>query len=116
MTLVGYGKMVGYNLEAAEELQKEGISCEVSGPVDKCMSSSKFSSIDDRRRQLFLLTKSLITFGLLLAKPSVTPHSCTAAVSCSYIGFGNVWEEKGVRGQRNALICNPSLVRNSTVQ
>lgn len=30
VTLVGYGKMVGYNLEAAEELQKEGISCEVS--------------------------------------------------------------------------------------
>ena len=29
MTLVGYGKMVGYNLDAAEELQKEGISCEV---------------------------------------------------------------------------------------
>jgi len=30
VTLVGYGKMVGYNLDAAEELQKEGISCEVS--------------------------------------------------------------------------------------
>ena len=29
VTLVGYGKMVGYNLDAAEELQKEGISCEV---------------------------------------------------------------------------------------
>ncbi len=26
VTLVGYGKMVGYNLDAAEELQKEGIS------------------------------------------------------------------------------------------
>lgn len=30
MTLVGYGKMVGYNLKAAEQLEKEGISCEVS--------------------------------------------------------------------------------------
>ena len=30
VTLVGYGKMVGYNLEAAEQLEKEGISCEVS--------------------------------------------------------------------------------------
>lgn len=29
VTLVGYGKMVGYNLEAAEQLEKEGISCEV---------------------------------------------------------------------------------------
>lgn len=33
VTLVGYGKMVGYNLDAAEELQKEGISCEVSQPL-----------------------------------------------------------------------------------
>lgn len=30
VTLVGYGKMVGYNLKAAEQLEKEGISCEVS--------------------------------------------------------------------------------------
>ena len=29
VTLVGYGKMVGYNLKAAEQLEKEGISCEV---------------------------------------------------------------------------------------
>lgn len=32
VTLVGYGKMVGYNLDAAEELQKDGISCEVGLP------------------------------------------------------------------------------------
>lgn len=30
VTLVGYGKMVGFNLKAAEQLEKEGISCEVS--------------------------------------------------------------------------------------
>lgn len=29
ITLVGFGKMVGYNLKAAELLEKEGISCEV---------------------------------------------------------------------------------------
>ena len=33
VTLVGYGKMVGYNLDAAEQLEKEGISCEVSMTV-----------------------------------------------------------------------------------
>ena len=30
VTLVAFGKLVGYNLKAAEELEKEGISCEVS--------------------------------------------------------------------------------------
>ena len=30
ITLVGFGKMVGYNLDAAKELEKEGISAEVS--------------------------------------------------------------------------------------
>ena len=40
VTLVGYGKMVGYNLDAAEELQKEGISCEVSQPLVWCVSRS----------------------------------------------------------------------------
>eukprot|EP00887_Chlorella_sp_A99_P006168 scaffold3.g6168.t1 len=29
VTLVGFGKMVGYNLKAAEMLEREGISCEV---------------------------------------------------------------------------------------
>ena len=29
ITLVGFGKMVGYNLEAAKELEKEGVSAEV---------------------------------------------------------------------------------------
>ena len=29
ITLVGFGKMVGYNLDAAKELEKEGISAEV---------------------------------------------------------------------------------------
>lgn len=31
VTLVGFGKMVGYNLKAAEMLEKDGISCEVGG-------------------------------------------------------------------------------------
>ena len=30
VTLVAFGKLVGYNLKAAEILEKEGISCEVS--------------------------------------------------------------------------------------
>ena len=30
VTLVAFGKLVGYNLKAAAELEKEGISCEVS--------------------------------------------------------------------------------------
>lgn len=30
MTLVAFGKLVGYNLKVAEELEKEGISCEVA--------------------------------------------------------------------------------------
>ena len=29
VTLVAFGKLVGYNLKAAEILEKEGISCEV---------------------------------------------------------------------------------------
>ena len=29
VTLVSFGKVVGYNLKAAEQLEKEGISCEV---------------------------------------------------------------------------------------
>jgi pyruvate dehydrogenase E1 component beta subunit len=29
VTLIGFGKMVGYNLKAAELLEQEGISCEV---------------------------------------------------------------------------------------
>ena len=29
VTLVAFGKLVGYNLKVAEELEKEGISCEV---------------------------------------------------------------------------------------
>ena len=29
ITLVAFGKLVGYNLKAAEELEKSGISCEV---------------------------------------------------------------------------------------
>lgn len=29
ITLVAFGKMVGYNLKAAEMLEKDGISCEV---------------------------------------------------------------------------------------
>ena len=35
VTLVGYGKMVGYNLDAAAELQKDGISCEVILPLGR---------------------------------------------------------------------------------
>lgn len=30
VTLIGFGKMVGYNLQAADLLAQEGISCEVS--------------------------------------------------------------------------------------
>lgn len=30
VSLIGFGKLVGYNLQAAEILEKEGISCEVS--------------------------------------------------------------------------------------
>ena len=30
VTLIGFGKMVGYNIQAAELLAQEGISCEVS--------------------------------------------------------------------------------------
>lgn len=33
ITLVAFGKIVGYNLKAAEELEKEGISCEVRATV-----------------------------------------------------------------------------------
>lgn len=29
VSLIGFGKLVGYNLQAAEILEKEGISCEV---------------------------------------------------------------------------------------
>ena len=29
VTLLAFGKLVGYNLKVAEELEKEGISCEV---------------------------------------------------------------------------------------
>ncbi len=29
ITLVGFGKMVGYSLKAAEILERDGISCEV---------------------------------------------------------------------------------------
>lgn len=29
VTLIAFGKLVGYNLKVAEELDKEGISCEV---------------------------------------------------------------------------------------
>ena len=29
VSLIGFGKLVGYNLKAAEILEKEGISCEV---------------------------------------------------------------------------------------
>lgn len=29
ITLVAFGKLVGYNLKAAEQLKKDGISCEV---------------------------------------------------------------------------------------
>lgn len=32
ITLVAFGKLVGYNLKAAEQLEKEGISCEVRSP------------------------------------------------------------------------------------
>ena len=31
VTLLAFGKLVGYNLKVAEELEKEGISCEVQG-------------------------------------------------------------------------------------
>ena len=38
VTLLAFGKLVGYNLKVAEELEKEGISCEVR----RCfLSSSK---------------------------------------------------------------------------
>ena len=33
VTLVAFGKLVGYNLKVAEELEKEGISCEVCFPL-----------------------------------------------------------------------------------
>lgn len=39
VTLVAFGKLVGYNLKVAEELEKEGISCEVN------LSSSVFKAI-----------------------------------------------------------------------
>ena len=32
VSLIGFGKLVGYNLRAAEILEKEGISCEVRSP------------------------------------------------------------------------------------
>ena len=35
VTLVAFGKVVGFNLEVAEQLQKEGISCEVAGPCEQ---------------------------------------------------------------------------------
>lgn len=39
VTLVAFGKLVGYNLKVAEELEKEGISCEVGicvYPAETC--------------------------------------------------------------------------------
>ncbi len=33
ITLVAFGKLVGYNLKAAEILAKEGIDCEVASPL-----------------------------------------------------------------------------------
>lgn len=38
VSLIGFGKMVGYNLEAAEILEKEGISCEVRLRFNICLS------------------------------------------------------------------------------
>ena len=38
VTLVAFGKLVGYNLKVAEELEKEGISCEVA--TDLCTSAA----------------------------------------------------------------------------
>ena len=36
VTLVAFGKLVGYNLKVAEELEKEGISCEVCRHIFWC--------------------------------------------------------------------------------
>jgi pyruvate dehydrogenase E1 component beta subunit len=36
VTLVAFGKLVGYNLKVAEELEKEGISCEVCSSTFWC--------------------------------------------------------------------------------
>lgn len=33
VTLVSFGKLVGYDLEVAEKLEKEGISVEVTCPI-----------------------------------------------------------------------------------
>lgn len=40
ITLVAFGKLVGYNLKAAEILAKDGIDCEVRSALLVCQASS----------------------------------------------------------------------------
>lgn len=46
MTLVAFGKLVGYNLKVAEELEKEGISCEVHAHSNLSIVRRTFEHID----------------------------------------------------------------------
>lgn len=47
ITLVAFGKLVGYNLKAAEILAKEGIDCEVASPL--CCSAHDRPQVQPHR-------------------------------------------------------------------
>ena len=70
VTLVAFGKLVGYNLKAAEILEKEGISCEVSMRARGWTSLPAAGVI--RCRQIVLLQKYKGLQG----------HSIHSSVSC----------------------------------
>ena len=55
VTLVAFGKLVGYNLKAAEELEKEGISCEVVSSLSHHMSYLKFCGAPNFQKDAVLV-------------------------------------------------------------
>ena len=65
VTLVAFGKLVGYNLKVAEELEKEGISCEVHNyPPPPPLSSLPLLSLAPQLHSTALSSWS-ISEGLL---------------------------------------------------
>ena len=83
ITLVGFGKMVGYNLEAAKELEKEGVSAEVG-----C------SSLPGNRSRPSLVHGQWLLDRLCLGR-QMKPPICTGAQPAVQVehyvgqGFGN---------------------------
>lgn len=49
LTLVSFGKMVGFCLKAAEALEKEGVSCEASRP-QRAAQPRRLASLTDAPR------------------------------------------------------------------